>query len=153
MAERNVIGFLIIALATFIAMSGLAQLLPSVLDIPVAYGLVVSTVGIAVILFAWHIWVQTSPGGIDLEAYVQRPPKERLVDFLLLVLASAAVAGIGAVIGIEGGIIEPDELWGGGTTSFVAATIVVILGMAAGIIVGLRRNSDIRITKETDRGE
>lgn len=153
MAERNVIGFIIIALATFIAMTGLSQLLPDLLDIPVAYGIVVSAVGISIILFAWHVWVQTSPGGVDLEAYVQRPPTERLVDFALLVVASAVVAGVGAVVGIEGGIIEGDELWGGDTTSWIAGTVVVILGMAAGILTALRRNSDIRIQREARRGE
>lgn len=153
MAERNILGFVIIASATFLAMSGLAQLLPDVLDIPVAYGIVVSAVGIAVILFAWHIWIQTSPGGIHLEQFVQRPPTERLVDFVLLVVASAVVASIGAVVGIEGGFIEPTEMLGGDTTSFVVGMIVVIAGMAAGVLTGLRRNSHIRIERGNDRGE
>lgn len=153
MSERNITRFLLIAAATLLAMTGLGQLLPEWLDLPPAYGIVVSAVGLAVVLFAWHVWVQTSPGGIDLEAYEQRPPQDRLIDFFLVVAASAIVGGAGAAIGIEGGYIEPDVMWGGGTTSWVAGTVVVVIGMAVGILAGLRRNNDIRIERETGRGE
>lgn len=153
MAERDWTKFLLIAGATLIAMAGLAQLIPEALGIPLGYGIIISAVGLAIILFSWHVWVQTTPGGIKLEEYDQKAAQDRLVDFVVVVAVSAIVASVAAVVGIEGGVIEREEMWGGGTTSWIAATIVALLGMAAGIFAGLKRNSDIRIERETGRGE
>ncbi len=153
MSERNITRFLLIAAATLLAMTGLAELVPNVLGIHGAYGIVISAMGLSVVLFSWHVWVQTSPGGIHLEAYQAKPAKERLIDFLVVIGASGGFGLLGAIVGIEGGSIEPDIMWEGGTTSFIATTIVIIIGMAAGILAGLRRNSDIRISREDGRGE
>lgn len=153
MAERNVVRFALVAGATLLVMTMLAQLLPEMLDIPPAYGIVVSGVGLAIILFSWHIWVQTSPGGIDLESYAAKDPLDRLTDFLIVAVVSGVVGAIGAVIGVAGGIIDPDVMWGGDTMSWVTGTIVVVVGMAVGIYAGLRRNQDSRIPRETGRGE
>lgn len=153
MAERDWTRFLVISGITLLAMGVLAQLIPEFLGLPLGYGIIISAIGLAVILFAWHVWVQTTPGGIILEEYREKPVNDRIVDFLIVAVVSAIVGTIAAVIGIEGGFIESDEMWAGGMSSWIASTIVAILGMALGIYAGLSRNSEIRIPRESGRGE
>lgn len=153
MAERNWLRFFIIGGGTMLLMAVLAQVIPELLGIPLGYGIVVSAVGLAVILFSWHVWVQTTPGGIILEEYEKKPLEDRLTDFLMVIVSSLIVATTAAIVGIEGDLIASEEMWSGGTTSWIASTVVAILGMAFGIYAGLRRNSDIRIKREAGRGE
>lgn len=153
MAARDWRWFIIIAVGALLAMSIISATATETFELPAAYGLIPSASGLAVILFAWHIYIQTSSGGIDNEAYNAKPIIDRLVDFAVVILVSGLVAAVGIGAGIEFGFIDSDVLWGEDIASWVAGTLVLILGMLAGIYAGVARNRDIQITEDDDRGE
>lgn len=153
MVDRDWGRFAIVALGGLLAMFVFSELGPEAIGVAPAYGIVASTGGLALILFAWHIWIQTSPGGIDANRYAEKAIQEQVLDFVVVIAVSVAIGAAGAIIGIEGGVIEPGELWSGGWVSFGGATVVVLVGMIAGIYAGLSRNRDIQIQAENGRGE
>lgn len=153
MATRDWRRFIIISIVALFAMTVISATLTDALDVPAAYGLSISAAGLAVVLFSWHVYVQTSPGGIDTDAYLARPLQDRLIDFALVIVSSGLVATAGVLIGIEAGLVDPDVLWGEDMGTWLGATLVLVIGMLAGIYAGIARNKEIRITESDDRGE
>lgn len=153
MSERRLGRFVIVSLVVLVVMSTISETVPRALDIPQAYGIVASAPGLAVILFSWHLWIQTSPGGLDATRYAEKPIGEQITDFAIVIGAATVITAIAAIIGIESGYIDRGELWGGGAVSMVATAIVLIAGMMGGVYAGLNRNKILQIKRDRGRGE